>query len=79
MISQDKVITTTWAQISNNEDYILRNTGADTILLKASATIPTDMAGTLPVYPKEGVKSDDFSGVIWAKSINSSVTVFFAK
>ena len=69
----------TWVQISNDEDYMLQNNGNGLVLVKASASEPTDESASFKVPTGGVVTSVMLSGVIWVSAAKDRSLVTYAK
>jgi hypothetical protein len=75
----ETVTSTSWFQVSNNEDYLMQNRGVTNVIVKANATEPTEDAGSFLLPPNGLVNSSILPGVIWVKADTDDTLVVYAK
>lgn len=69
MTNSTKLLGSTWELIANDGvDYVLQVTGDGTVLVKASATVPTGTEGAFILGAKELITSQILSGNVYARS-----------
>lgn len=69
----------TWVQVSNSEDYMLQNNGKGLVLVKASATEPTDESASFKLPEGGVITSAMLPGVIWVTAAKDKSLVTYAK
>jgi len=82
MVSYGDTLGTSWVQISNDEDYMLQNksTNGTKVLVKVSASEPTDTVGAFELNGGDVVASTVLNGVVWAKAVGTGLaTIAYAK
>ena len=78
MINQAIVVSSSWALLANNVDYMLQVTSG-ILLVKASATTPIDTMGAFELVKGDVLTSTMLSGVIYvAAPLDTKAYVTYA-
>ena len=67
MVNQSIVVSSSWALLANNVDYMLQVTSG-VLLVKASATTPVDAVGAFKLVKGDVLTSTMLSGVIYVSA-----------